>query len=97
MRVYALLLGTLLTAASSYVAEIAVESTGLARVQTALRATTDPPAAAAIWYGGALKPITVQTFIAPRPALTVRALDRLGATAHCARPAQGAPHAISTE
>jgi hypothetical protein len=60
MRVYALLLGTLLTAAS--VAAVAIRSPCPARVARAPRVT------APVWYGGALPPITVEPHHTPTAA-----------------------------
>ncbi len=97
MRVYAWLLGTLLTTASTYAAEIAVRSAGLSRAATALRAAADPTADAPIWYGGVLKPITIETYSYPRPLLTLRALDRLSETTRCARSGQLLRHAIAID
>ena len=98
MRVYALLVGTLFTAASSYVADLAVRSAGFPRAGYSARATTaDPPSSLPIWYGGMLKPITVEAFSAPRAAYTVRALDRLDRNARCTRSSQPIQHAISID
>ncbi len=97
MRVYAWLLGTLLTTASTYAAEIAVRSAGLSRAATALRAAADPTAGTPIWYGGMLRPITIETYSYPRPLLTLRTLDRSSGNTPCARSRQLVRHAIAID
>jgi hypothetical protein len=62
MRVYALLLATLVTAASGYILERAAASAGLHRAAWSFDPTP-------IWYGGMLRPVTVEAYRAPRPAL----------------------------
>jgi len=63
MRVYALLLGIVLTTGYGYAAQVAVTSVGVG-----LRAASDPAATIApsagtgdVWYGGVLDPITVES------------------------------------
>jgi hypothetical protein len=97
MRVYALLVGILLTTASSYAADVAIRSAGFARVRYALRPTADPPGPPSIWYGGVLKPITVEVFSHPRPAYTARAVDRLEGRAGCTRSSQPVRPAVAIE
>ncbi len=63
MRVYALLLGILLTTGYGYAAQIAVSSLRPSR-QTATGATAATPASEAldgVWYGGVLDPVTVES------------------------------------
>src|SRR5437867_12584676 len=63
MRVYALLLGILLTTGYGYAAQIAVSSLGPSR-QTATVAAAATPASDAldgVWYGGVLDPVTVES------------------------------------
>lgn len=97
MRVYTWLLGTLLTAASTYAAEIAVRSAGLPRAGVALRAAADPTAGIPIWYGGMLRPITIETFSYPRALLTLGTLDRSGENTTCARSRQLVQHAMAID
>jgi len=100
MRAYALLIGTLFTVGYGYVADFAVRSAGFPRAGYSARATTaDPPASLPlpIWYGGMLKPITVEAFSLPRPAYTIRALDRLDRAARCTHSSQPVQHAISID
>jgi hypothetical protein len=71
MRIYALLLGVLLTSAYGYAAQVAVSSVGPS--SPAHRGANRPPATAAvteratdrIWYGGVLNPIIVESGGAP--------------------------------
>jgi len=73
MRGYPLLLGTLCTVASAYVAEIAVSSAGLDRARPQSR-RADPAPADLLWYGGILAPVTIEGHRAPQP-LTITGLD----------------------
>jgi hypothetical protein len=59
MRIYAVLLGVLLTAGSAYVAQIAVASAGFERLARGSPGGGDMGAAGELWYGGVLHPITV--------------------------------------
>jgi hypothetical protein len=64
MRVYALLLGIVLTTAYGYAAQIAVSSSlGPARHTPAEQETTIPAGDAldGVWYGGVLDPVTVES------------------------------------
>jgi hypothetical protein len=62
MRVYALLLGIILTAGYGYTANVAVSSLGAGNQALARpapgRALEDVPGA--VWYGGVLAPVTVE-------------------------------------
>src|SRR2546428_10485850 len=60
MRLYALLLGTLLTAASAYVAQMAVTSSRFDRAWQVLHPDADPPSSDPVWYGGVLHPPFIQ-------------------------------------
>src|SRR5207253_1929335 len=63
MRVYALLLGILLTTGYGYAAQIAVSSLGAGR-QPATEPATVVPATNSldgVWYGGVLDPVTVES------------------------------------
>ena len=71
MRLYALLLGTLLTAASAYVAQMAVTSSRFDRAWQVLHAEADPPSSDPIWYGGILEPVTIEGRRPQRPAIVV--------------------------
>lgn len=63
MRIYALLLGILLTTGYGAAAELAVTSLDAGRRAPAHPAATLPASAApgAVWYGGVLDPITVES------------------------------------
>jgi len=60
MRVYALLLGIVLTSGYAYAAHVAVSSAGPGRSAAAVPASD---AKGPVWYGGVLDPIVV---VAPR-------------------------------
>jgi hypothetical protein len=85
MRVYALLLGITLTAGYGYTADVAVSSLSAGRQALAATAAAAAPAAGhtwdnvpgAVWYGGVLDPVTVETdgrVSAKQRALSRRAL-----------------------
>jgi hypothetical protein len=63
MRVYALLLGILLTTGSGYAAQLAVSSLGAGRLTPAQPAAAVPAGDAldGVWYGGVLDPVTVES------------------------------------
>ncbi len=74
MRVYALLLGTLLAVGQVYAAEVAVESATAPRVAGVPcdDAVVDP--ADQVWYGGVLDPVTIEARgVTPAAAITRRA------------------------
>lgn len=67
MRVYAVLLGVLLTAGSAYVAQLAVQSAGFERLAGSSPGAGDLSARGELWYGGVLDPVTIEaTRRAPR-------------------------------
>ena len=63
MRVYALLLGILLTTGYGYAAQIAVSSLGAGRPTATEPEATIPTGGAldGVWYGGVLAPVTVES------------------------------------
>jgi hypothetical protein len=63
MRVYAVLLGVLLTAGSAYLAEVAVASAGFERLAGPSPRSGDLTVGGELWYGGVIDPITIE---APR-------------------------------
>jgi hypothetical protein len=71
MRVYAVVLGVLLTAGSAYVAQLAVASAGFERLPGLSQERGDHQARGEVWYGGMLAPITIE---AARPAMPSLAL-----------------------
>ncbi len=105
MRVSALLFGILLTAASGYVAQVAVQSAGLGRVARLSRDAADPPPPPAprapIWSGGTIQPITVAVSRDTTPTLTptpaVAGPEPFGASPRCSRTSQPAHRATAME
>ena len=110
MRVSALLFGILLTAASGYVAQVAVQSAGLGRVARLSRDAADPPPPlsppsppprAPIWYGGTIQPITVavsrDTTPTPTPTPAVAGPELFGVSPRCTRTSQPAHRATAME
>lgn len=85
MRVLALLLGSLLTAGSVAVTDVAVSSATIGR------SVTSNPASGAIWYGGTLPPVVVRARrpTAAEQALAGTARSKADDTFQCA----AAPHA----
>ncbi len=83
MRVYALLLGLLLTLGSAFVADIAVQSAASHQAAKLVRDSTDRVTPGQVWYGGLLEPITVEARRAPAPAATLTQLDHLGLNGPC--------------
>ena len=71
MRLYAPVLGTLLTAGSAYLAQLAISSSGFERAWKVLHPHADPVALDLLWYGGVLDPITIETTL-PAPSLTAK-------------------------
>jgi hypothetical protein len=90
MRMYALLLGVILTSGYGYAAQVAVASAA------AGRAPAPTPKAAVldqVWYGGILDPVIVEGRGSPRAAGTEhRALQRL--TLRCADADRSSLHAM---
>jgi hypothetical protein len=64
MRIYACLLGVLLTAGSAYLGQLAVTSAGFERAAGKSPGRQDLGARGELWYGGVLAPIAIE---APRP------------------------------
>src|SRR6266853_2114712 len=83
MRMYALLLGALVTVGSAYVAEVAVACSGLERAWTVLHADIDPPSPIPLWYGGILDPITIEARRSRTTSLALMALERTRADSQC--------------
>ena len=104
MRIYAVVLGVLLTAGSAYLAQIAVASAGFERLAGGPPGNGDLGAAGELWYGGVLNPITVEVGRATLPAFASEAPWAAGSMlavgqkavecAHLARPKR---HAISSD
>ena len=61
MRVYALMLGIMLTAGYGYTAQIAVSSLGAGHEMLAQPPAARSDAGGELWYGGVLDPVTVET------------------------------------
>jgi len=102
MRVYATLLGVLLTAGSGFLAHVAVGSAGFERL-----AGPDPqpavPTFGEIWYGGVLDPVTIEVARSTRPAIalgvpwmTTSELAASQKAVECARLARLKPHTITS-
>ena len=77
MRLYALLLGTLLTAASAYVAQMAVTSSRFDRAWQVLHPDAAPPSSDPVWYGGILEPVTIEGRRPQAPTIVVTELQLL--------------------
>lgn len=96
MRVYALLLGIVLTSAYGYAAAVAVASANPSRRLDAGSVATIAAGRGSdeLWYGGVLEPITVESgsSVAAAPALPRRLLD--APSRSCVRPAQRTYHAV---
>jgi len=75
MRAYALLLGTLATVGSAYVAQVALASSGFDRAWAVLHPAADPPSLDPLWYGGILDPVTIEGHRPAGQSLTVMGLD----------------------
>ena len=104
MRVYAVLLGVLLTAGSAYLAQIAVASAGFERLASAAPERGDLGAAGELWYGGVLSPVTVEATRASLPAVASgepwaagSALAVSQRAVECDRLAHPKRHALSSE
>jgi len=99
MRHYALLLGLLLTAGSTYVLHLAVGSAGFERLTagaTAMEPVPLPPQE--IWYGGVLAPVTIEARRGAPPAVVlswIRMIEGSKREAVCTRANQ--PKAPSAE
>ena len=60
MRVYAMLLGAILTVGTAYLAEVAVASATTSRPESSPREAQALVATDPIWYGGTLDPVTIE-------------------------------------
>ena len=79
MRIYALLLGITLTTGYGAAAELAVSSVDAGRQTRVSPVAALPPSAApgAVWYGGVLDPITVESSVGdPHATAHARILSR---------------------
>ena len=78
MRTYALLFGILLTTGYGAAAELAVSSVDSGRATRGTAATVVPASGApgAVWYGGVLDPITVESSTGTHAAAQARILSR---------------------
>ncbi|HYT04553.1 MAG TPA: hypothetical protein VEM13_06700 [Gemmatimonadales bacterium] len=91
MRIYALLLGSLLTLGFAYLAQVGLQSSGLQRVASVPPDRADPPVSAEpdpIRYGGTIDPITIQVRRDAPPAARVSRLDRVPEGPRCGRAAR---------
>lgn len=68
MRVYATLLGVLITAGSGYLAQVAVRSAGFERLAAPVP-KPEAPTFGEIWYGGVLAPVTIEVARPTNPAI----------------------------
>jgi hypothetical protein len=73
MRHYALLLGLLLTAGSTYILHLAVGSAGFERLTGARASAMEPVASTPqeIWYGGVIAPVTIEARRGAPPAVVL--------------------------
>jgi hypothetical protein len=97
MRVYALLLGILLTTGYGYAAQIAVSSLNAGR-QTATEPAAANPASAAldgVWYGGVLDPVTVESRIRGTRAAATQGKVLSRPTVRCTEAYPSRFHAVS--
>ena len=69
MRIYAVLLGVLLTAGSAGVAQLAIASAGFERIPARAPGPEGLGARGELWYGGVLEPITIEARPAGKTAL----------------------------
>jgi len=97
MRVYALLLGILLTTAYGYAAQIAVSSLGPGR-QMATEpavATRAGDALDGVWYGGVLDPVTVESRSDGKRAAASQGRVLTRPTVRCSEARPSRFHAVS--
>jgi hypothetical protein len=73
MRVYAVLMGVVLTGGSAGIAQLAIASAGFERIPARSTGRRDLGARGELWYGGVLDPITIEAKPAGRPALAAHA------------------------
>ena len=78
MRTYALLFGILLTTGYGATAELAVSSVDSGRTTRGTAAPVDPASGApgAVWYGGVLDPITVESAAGTHAAAQAHIVSR---------------------
>jgi hypothetical protein len=102
MRVYAILLGMVVTAGSAYLAQVAVDSAGFERLAVPSPSPGDPAVARELWYGGVLEPVTIEAGRSPVSAYALEALwTRSSALAvnqeavECTRRARSKRHALT--
>jgi len=97
MRVYAVLLGIVLTAGSAYLAQLAVASAGFERLETPSPGRGDLAGPGELWYGGVIDPITVEAMRVANSAIVLT--PPRTRTVACVRLAQPHPrrHARATE
>ncbi|HVH68719.1 MAG TPA: hypothetical protein VM716_12700 [Gemmatimonadales bacterium] len=84
MRVYALLLGIVLTAGYTYPAEMAVDSLRTDRAVAHSKRPVVKDARGEVWYGGVLAPVTVLAdgSATPKHGVVSRQTVRCPATSH---------------
>ena len=73
MRIYAVLLGMVLTAGSAGIAQLAIASAGFERIPARSPGREGLGARGELWYGGVLDPITIEANPAGKPALATHA------------------------
>lgn len=73
MRVYAVLMGVVLTAGSAALAQLAIASAGFERIPARSSGRRDLGARGELWYGGVLDPVTIEATPSGRPALAAHA------------------------
>jgi len=97
MRVYALLLGILLTTGYGYAAQIAVSSLRAGRPTALEPAATIPTAGAldGVWYGGVLAPVTVESRSAGTRAAATQGRVLSRPTVRCTEARSSRFHAVS--
>lgn len=97
MRVYALLLGILLTTGYGYAAQIAVSSLGAGHNTRARPAAALPTGDAPdrVWYGGVLDPVTVESRSGGARAAATKARVLSRPTVRCTEARPSRFHAVS--
>ena|SRR2546422_885016 len=97
MRVYALLLGILLTTGYGYAAQIAVSSLGAGRPTATEPAAVIPASDAldGVWYGGVLAPVTVESQIRGTRAAATQGKVLSRPTVRCTELRPSRFHAVS--
>jgi hypothetical protein len=97
MRVYALLLGILLTTGYGYAAQVAVSSLSPGRPTATEPAAAHPASAAldGVWYGGVLDPVTVESRIRGTRAAATQGKVLSRPTVRCTEARPSRFHAVS--